>query len=192
MFYKNANNQTGFTLLEMLIAVSLFTIVMLVSTTMFIRSMDTQARSVNSRNLQESLNYALALMSSEAAGAVKDPTPCSVAFECTDNTQFYCSYTPVLSANDILKYRNSGSLCVVYQVEDDANGISRLKMTRDGVYAYLTPASMQVSSLKFSTGNVDDPTYPIGVVTISITGQTLSGQEYPETFMLQTAVATTP
>lgn len=188
MFYNNANNQTGFTLLEMLIAVSLFTIVMVVSTTMFIRSMDIQSRSVNSRNLQESLNYALALMSSEAAGAVQDPTTCLLTLDCSDATQFFCSY----SSNTKLTYKNTGGLCVIYELENDANGISRLKMSRNGIYAYLTPPSMQVTSLKFSAGNVDDATYPIGEVTMSITGQTLSGQEYPETLMLQTSVATTP
>ncbi len=188
MTYTARYNQSGFTLLEMLIAVSLFTIVMLVSTTMFIRSLDIQARSVNSRNLQESLNYALALMSSEASGAVQDPTTCLLTLDCTDATQFFCSY----SSGTKLTYKNTGGLCVIYQLENDANGISRLKMTRNGIYAYLTPPSMQVTSLKFSTGNVDDATYPIGEVTMSITGQTLSGQEYPETFMLQTSVATTP
>ncbi len=179
--------QNGFTLLEIMIAVSLFVTVMLISTTMLVRAIDSQTRSINSRALQENLNYALAYMSYEASGALVDPTSCSVV-GCSDATQFFCSYT----SNTKLTFKDANSLCVTYDIKVDTNGVSRLEMKRSTTSAYLTPPTIQVTGLKFNTGNTTDPTYPIGEVTISIIGQTLNGQNYPETLQAQTTIATTP
>jgi hypothetical protein len=51
---------------------------------------------------------------------------------------------------------------------------------------------MKITNLVFNVGNTDDTNYPIGEATISITGQTLTGSDYPETLQMQTSVATNP
>jgi prepilin-type N-terminal cleavage/methylation domain-containing protein len=50
-FTKISKNQKGLTLLEMLIAVSLFVVVMLISTTMFMRSIESQTRLMFNKRL---------------------------------------------------------------------------------------------------------------------------------------------
>jgi hypothetical protein len=77
-------------------------------------------------------------------------------------------------------------------LENDANGISRLKMTRGSDTDYITPPTIRMTGLVFSTGNVDDATYPIGEVTMSLTGQAVSSESSPETLHLQTSVAIFP
>lgn len=183
------HNQSGLTLLEMMIAVSLFTIVMLISTTLFIRAIDSQQRSVNSKELQEGLNYALAYMANEATGVLQDPSiDCiSVPLSCSA-TNFFCTD----NSDTELLFTNAGNRCVVFEIANDAASIPRLQMTRGSDVEFITPASIRITSLKFSVSNTDDATYPIGRATMSITGQTLTGQEYPETLRLQTTVANWP
>ncbi len=181
------NYPQGLTLLELMIAVSLFTIVMLISTTMFIKAIDNQKQSVNSNTLQQGLNYALSVMSSEAAGVVPNPVGCISTLSPCAATDFFCTD----NANARMYYRNASSACVVYEIETDGT-IPRLKMTQAGTIAYLTPKTMKITNLTFSVGNTDDENYPIGEATMSITGQTLSGVDYPETLILQTSVATNP
>lgn len=79
--------ESGFTLLEMMIAVALFTVVMLISSNMFLSSIDSQSRAIGSKNIQESLNFALASMSNEMAKAVVDPTSCNAS--CATVRQFF-------------------------------------------------------------------------------------------------------
>jgi len=183
------NNQFGLTLLEMMIAVSLFTIVMLISTTLFIRAIDSQQRSVNSKELQEGLNFALAYMANEATGVLQDPsTDCiSVPLSCA-STNFFCTD----NSDAELLFTNANGNCVVFEIANDDSSIPRLQMTRGAAVDFITPASIRITALKFSVSNTDDATYPIGRAAMSITGQTLAGQEYSETLRLQTTVANWP
>ncbi len=186
---KIKNTQYGLTLLELMIAVSLFTMVMLISTTMFIRAMDNQKQSIAGNNLQQGLNYAISIMSNEAYGVIQDPTSCPEnPFICSDATYFFCSH----SSDTELTFRNASAQCVHFMLENDANSIPRIRMVRGADSAYITPVTMRVTSLNFNASNTDDPVYPIGAVTMSITAQSLAGVEYPETLRVQTSIATAP
>lgn len=183
------HSNKGFTLIELMIAVSLFTVVMVVSTTMFLRSIDTQARSVKAKSLQEGMNYALSIMANEATNAIQDPTSCDPGFsQCIVGTDFFCA----ISSNTKLRFRNSNSDCVLYELENDSNGVSRLKITRKDKTGYLTPEDISISSLKFYAANDNDTTYPIGKVTIELYGQAVNREKNPDTLRLQTTVATWP
>ncbi len=186
---KIQHAQNGLTLLELMIAVSLFTVVMLISTTMFIKAIDNQKQSIAANNLQQGLNYAISIMSNEAYGVIQDPTLCPEnPFICTDATHFFCSH----SSDTQLTFQNASAQCVNFLIENDADSIPRLRMTRGVDSAYITPATMRVTSLNFFVSNTDDATYPIGAATMSITAQSLTGVEYPETLRVQTTVATAP
>jgi len=186
---KKYFNQQGLTLIELMIAVSLFTVVMMISTTMFLKSIDGQSRSVASKNLQESLNYALAVMSNEATNAIQNPSSCVISLaDCQTATDFFCS----VGGNTNLHFRNSNTDCVAYEIENDVNGVPRLKITRGVNFAYITPENIRVTSLVFNVGNTTDTTYPIGEATIAITGQSISKGSPSESLVLQTTVATWP
>lgn len=181
---KFIKNNSGFTLLEMMIAVSLFTVVMTISTNMFLQAIDSQSRAISSKGIQESLNFALVIMNNEMSGAIADPTPCGNP-GCSDKNQFFC----VTDSGSALTFRNSNGDCVNYQLNGTVNG-SVLSMTRGGEgSAKLTPSNINITGLNFSSFYVTDLTYPIARVTIYLKGQSLSRENYPDTVSLQTTVA---
>ncbi len=178
---------SGLTLFELLVAVSLFTIVMVVATSMFLRAIDNQRRSVSSRSLQEGLNYALTYMSAETGDAIQDPTSCDGT--CPSADDFFCS----LASNTKLVFRTSDGTCVIYEKENDGQ-IPRLKVTRDpddadSTSAYLTPETIRLTALNFSVGAANDGVDYIGEVTMSLVAQSLTLETYPDTVQLQTSIA---
>lgn len=175
-------NQTGFTLLEMMIAISLFTVVMVVATSMFLRSIDSQSRSITSKSMQESLNFALAIMANGVAGAKPTASDCG----CPVENKFFC----ISGSSESLTFKNSSDECVTYSVVlDSTRGINILALDRAGSPDYLTPYNVNVSSLKFFIASVDDLNYSIANVTMGIKGESLSREDYPDSVFLQTTIA---
>lgn len=177
-------NNNGLTLLEMVIAVSLFTTVMIVASTMFLRSMSGQSKAISSKTVQESLQYAMTYMSSVAMNAKQDPSSCSMA--CLDATAFFC----LVDAGQTLIFKNVDNNCQKFELEDDGT-YQRIKVTVKDEAQYLTPTSISIKDLTFNVGNTNDATYPIGKATLSVTAESTS-RDNPENFKLQTSVAIWP
>lgn len=177
-------NNSGFTLLEMVIAVSLFTTVMIVASTMFLRSASGQSKAISSKAVQESLQYAMTYMSSVAMNAQQNPSSC--ALSCLDATAFFC----LADAGQTLIFKNAGGDCQKFEFEDDGT-YQRIKVTIKNESQYLTPTNVSIKDLTFYVGNTNDATYPIGIATLSVTGESTS-RDNPENFKLQTSVAIWP
>ncbi len=187
---KLLQDTSGLTLLELLVAVSLFTIVMVISTSMFLGAVDTQSRSVSSKTLQESLGYAASFMTAETTGALKDPTICNGS--CVSADDFFCS----LAGDTQLVFRNAEGVCILYEIEED-NSIPRLKVTRDpfdgaSVSDYLTPSSVRLTDLAFNAGSANDGVDYIGSLTFALTGENASRAPYSDSLKLQTSIAVGP
>ncbi len=184
--FRLIKNNQGLTLLELMIAISLFTVVMMISTTMFLRSIDSQTRSISSKSLTESMNYALTIMSDEAAGAIKDPTTCDAV--CVDPDAYYCS----MSSGTKLAFRNAAGSCTFYEIEIDSS-IERLKVTHideeaSEAEAYLTPKTIRLNSFNVYTGSATDGVLYIGELTMALSGQSLTTENQPDILRLQTSV----
>ena len=72
MFYKIINNNKGTTLVEMLIAVSIFSVAMIASTEIYKSVMEGQRSAIAAMDSQESMLYAFDVMSKEIRMAEKD------------------------------------------------------------------------------------------------------------------------
>lgn len=178
------NGTAGFTLVELMVATALFVVVMSISTEIFIRTADSQARSVSAKSVQESAAFALAAMVSEMKGARPIGDTCVAA--CETPLPFFCT------AGADLVFKNEHDLCVTYSIENDVDDIPRLKVVRgystgDKV-DYLTPPSVRVSDLHFSTEGLDDANFPLAKATIFLKLETLTDAAVPASAAVQTTV----
>lgn len=177
-------NKQAFTLIEMMIAVSLFTIVMLVSTTMFLKSIDSQVRSINTKDLQEGLNHALTIIANEASQAVINPTSCN-SEECTDERQFFC----VLESGASVVFKKANNDCVYYSPAGHPSGAYILQSKIGSAETdVLTPISLNLSYVRFHALEQYDADYPTAKLTIVLKGENLVGGDYPDLIFMQTTV----
>ncbi len=65
MQYNKKNNQLGLTLMEMLVAIGIFTTVVLIALTIFVTISDTQKRVISIQKIQEDIRYAVETMAQE-------------------------------------------------------------------------------------------------------------------------------
>ena len=140
MLKKILKNNSGVTLLELTVAVAIFSTVVLSATQIFKMVVEGQRSAIAAQHTQESMRYALEVMSKEIRMAQK-----AIGNECGPqlNGKVYN-----IQGNRF-QFKNINNQCVEYSLEDDANGVSRLKIRRDIVSGYITPDEIKVSDLKF-------------------------------------------
>lgn len=184
-------SQNGFTLIELMVAMALFTTIMVVSIGLFSRAADSQGKAVQVKNLQEGLDYSLQFMKREAESAKKDLTSCGSGCGIND---FFC----VNGVNsETVYFRNKNDECVRYFIQNDTNGVARLAVTRDGLpaapyYTYLTSSDVSVTSLKFATSKLtNDPDYLSARLTMFIAAKPVGAPDV-QTTNLQTSIALRP
>jgi len=140
---------SGFTLVEAMVSVAIFAILMVSATDIFLSIVRSQRNTLSSKNAQEAVNYALEIMSKELRMAKVDDGYCEAAQKVY--AVFDENGQPV-DKGPTIKFRNYEDKCVVYGL-DNAGG--RLKVTRDGSWAYMTPANITISDLSFYVQNSD-------------------------------------
>lgn len=143
---KLIKNQKGTTLLELVVAVAIFSVIVLSATAIFRWVIEGQRNAITSQNVQESMRYALEVISKEIKHAQKAdsgncPTgvPGGKIFQST-------------SSDTILDFKNKNDKCVTYSVD---SGTNRFKIKRtdlgggNAIEDYITPNDIKVSNLKF-------------------------------------------
>jgi len=169
MIFKNVKNNQGFSLLEIIVAISLFSVIMLSAVSIFGISLNAQRNAVSAQNVQESLRYSLEAMSKEIRMAEKNDGSCSGL-----------ASGEVYSASGVeLFFKNQSGECVRYYLDS-----SRLMISRAGNSAVITPNDVTVNSLNFSVANDKQPR-----VTISINAQLKINSKAVKTIRLQTTVS---
>jgi len=139
---KNINNK-GFTLLELVIAMSLFAILILIVTNVFTKAIEVQKKTVDEQNLQGDIRNAMAIFEDEVQRVTKHvDASCS----CSEG-KFYC----VNVNNDTLYVKNKSGSCIVYS---DSGG--RLKVNRAGMQEYLTSEDITIENLDFTPNTRGD------------------------------------
>lgn len=179
--------------MEMMIAIGLFMIIMVIATNIFLQAVSNQARANSSKNLQESLQYALAIMSNETAGAQKDPTRC--AGSCPSSKDYFC----VLNDNTKLIFVNALGECVSYDLDLDTNNLLRLKVIKSSeainLDGYLTSVDVIFKSaqdVKFFNYFDNNANYPLARLTMILNGQSVNKEGSIEPMLLQTTVGVYP
>ncbi len=145
MFINIIKNNKGVTLLELMVAVSLFAFTLISATQVFKVVIDGQRDAIASQDMQESIRYTFERVAKEIRMANKDATS-----TCTGLPDKVYDVSP---AEDELYFLNYKNECITYFTSD-----GRLRMTWDPPGGPpqtmpLTPRKIRINNLKFS---VDD------------------------------------
>lgn len=137
--------RNGFTLIEILVAVSLFSFTILSATGLFKSVMDGQRSALASQNIQESMRYAFEVMSKEIRMAQASDGTCKTLFnpQPTPTNKVYNTTTDA-GGNQILYFKNQNDECVVYYLTN-----KRINIIRNYNTGAITSASIKINSLKF-------------------------------------------
>lgn len=162
---KNKYNNFGFTLIELIVGMGIFSLVMLSVTGIFQQVVNVQRKAIGAHNVQESLRYILEVMSKEIRTAERNFDTCADV----PSGQIYNVN------NDTLYLKNQYGQCVAYFLQN-----SRLKIARDGTELYVTPDEVVIDYLHFyhKTTGQEAVTITIGIHTpdTTVTGSNLTSE----------------
>lgn len=140
--FKTKDNQ-GFSLIEVIVSVALFSVIILSTTQIFKMVIDSQRSALATQNVQESLKYSLEVIGKEIRMAQKNAGTCSGI---ADDEIFS------VGANDYgqtLYFKNYDNQCVRYYLGLDAAGTQRFRVDRDAESDFISPAKISLDSLSF-------------------------------------------
>jgi len=135
---KIIHNIHGFSLLEITVATAVFGSIVLIAAGIFQMAAESQRSALASQNIQESLSYALEVISKEIRSAVKNNINCNLGGGISNNI------FNVIPGGAGLYFANKNKDCVFYRVE---NG--RLMIKRNALDFPLTPDEIKVNSINF-------------------------------------------
>lgn len=149
-FIKKFKAEKGISLIELIVAVAIYSVLTISAVGIFKMVIDGQRNSISAQNVQENMRYALEKVSKEIRMAEISNHGCEALF--TSATALYKVFNTA-DGNTKMYFKNQYGDCVAYYLD---NG--RLKiMIDDGasvVDDFITPAKIEVSNLKFYV--VDD------------------------------------
>lgn len=174
--------RAAFSLIEVLVATALFSIIILSSTQIFKMSIDSQRNSLATQNVQDSLKYFLEVTGKEMRTAQKNEGVCP---DIPDDSVF------VVTANasgQVLSFKNYYQECVSYFLAPDAvaNSTSRFKISRDSASDFISPSEISLDSLNFI---VRDGTSTQPIVTINIRAHALNEAQFKSDMTIQTSIS---
>jgi prepilin-type N-terminal cleavage/methylation domain-containing protein len=177
--YKNIK---GFSLIEVMVSVTLFAIIILSTTQIFKMVVDGQRGAIAAQNVEESLKYFSEVTGKEMRMAQK-------------NSDNFCSgipadkifvVTPVNSTMDSLSFKNRYGECVTYQLGSDISGNQRFVIKRDSSLDFITPAKIRVDALHFIVSE-SAQTQPI--VTINLKAHATERVQFRSDMIMQTSIS---
>ncbi len=137
------NNKLAFSLIEVLVSVSLFIIIILSSTEIFRLVIEGQRTAIASQNVQSSLKYFFEVTSKEMRMAIKSQGTCGVPAGAI-------FFRDITTDGDRLKFNNYYGECVVYELDQDADGIKRFQVTRGSYTGFISPNRIIINELRFA------------------------------------------
>jgi len=147
LFIKRIKNNNGVSLIELLVAVGIFSILILSATQIFKMVIDGQRSSISAQNVQENMRYAMEKMSKEIRMAQISNHDCEIMFSAPQPTAVLKVFNTT-AADSMLYFKNQYGYCTVYYLEN--NQLKIMSDSASGVVgAFITPAKIEVSNLKF-------------------------------------------
>ncbi|MFH1822646.1 MAG: prepilin-type N-terminal cleavage/methylation domain-containing protein [Patescibacteria group bacterium] len=178
MIKKILTNKKGVTLIELLVAVTLFAIIILSATQIFNMVVEGQRSAIASQNIQESMRFAFEMMSKEIRMAQKDGVGVYDTCPLVGENKIYDSNVP----NTELYFKNYHDECVIYYVD-----AGYLMIQRNGEIAATTPGAIRISNLKFYI--VDNIGNEQSQVTIKMDIEATGKELHKQTMKMQTTVS---
>ncbi|OGF24917.1 hypothetical protein A2331_06135 [Candidatus Falkowbacteria bacterium RIFOXYB2_FULL_34_18] len=178
--FKLIKNKKGFTLMELIVSMAIFSASILMATGVFKSAIEGQRSAIAAQNTQESMRYAFEVMSKEIRGAIGTDGGSNCPAPGQPNRTFN-----VIGGG--LNFENSSNECVLYNI----NGNNELEITRGIDSLPITPDEVKVSNLQFDV--IDDAPGAHTVqprVTIKMEAEIDTPREmYRQKIILQTTIS---
>jgi len=149
MLKKIIKNNRGVSLIELLVAITLFSVTILSATQIFQMVVEGQRNAMASQGVQESIRYAYEAMAKEIRMAQKSDDECRIELGLASPATYKIFNTVSGVESDTLYFKNKNSHCVAYYLED-----GYLMVYRNGNTASTTPNEVKVNNLFYNV--VDD------------------------------------
>jgi prepilin-type N-terminal cleavage/methylation domain-containing protein len=174
---KNFFNRSGFSLVEVMVSVSLFVVIIMSATEIFRMVINGQHIAISSQNVQESLKYFFEVTGKEIRMAVKNDGRCPGVYGEIFNKS-------VNSYGDTLSFQNYYGECVTYQlVLDPSNDSRRFQIIRDSNSGFVSPQKVTMSNLKFVLNSTGQP-----MVTIRVQARASDENRFQSNLEIQTSI----
>ncbi len=179
-------NKKGFTLMEVLVSVTIFSIIILSATNIFKLAIDAQRNAIATQNVQESLKFFLEVTAKEIRMAQKSEGACSSI----SPSEIY-AVTHITATKDMLSFKNFYGECVDYFLASDGES-QRFKVKRQkGSLVqedYISPAEININDLHFflDAGSMTILRQPR--VTINLNANSLDSGKFKSNMTLQTSI----
>ena len=182
--FMTGNKKTeGFTLIEVLVSVTIFAVIILAITNIFKLSIDGERSAIATQNVQESLKYFLEVTGREMRMAQRNNGVCTGI---PDNVIFQRTAG---SPGDTLYFKNYYGECVTYSLAADGTNL-RFKISRKnagGTLAdFISPAKIKINNLHFMVNSVASTTQPM--VTINLDAIALGESQFKSAMSIQTSI----
>lgn len=144
-----SDDSKGFTLLELLVAIVVFSIITIAFIGLFISAMTQQRKILNLNNLLNSASYGLEYMDRSIRMARKDASANS---DCVGVAGYKYNYSTSTPAT-VIRFLNYDNKCIEFSKQGDQLVVRRSTSTRRselGVAEALTPADSVVKSVSFN------------------------------------------
>ncbi len=178
------NNKSAFTLIELIVSVALFSVIMMITSNIFMMVINSQRSSIASQNVQESLKYFLEVTDKEIRMAQK-------------NTNGACGAIPInrifvkttdVNGNDILEFQNHYGQCVQYAIVADPNhsASQRFQIERSGAVGFISPAQVTIDHLYFTIKPSSSSNQ--AMVTLNLKAHALNEAKFKSSMTIQTTI----
>lgn len=198
---KTFNKKTGFTLVEIMVAVSIFAIVAVIATGALVTASDINRKAQSIKLAVDNVNFALNKMAFEirvggSYSCGKDGVVVSVAYgdngnDCPDggNTLYFYTYR----GDDCDDYYTScatteNKIPVVYKLNQAGNGLA---YSNNGGSSYfdITSSEVRITNLEFKVNGAENSILEPRV-QVTLAGVVAEGTKYETEFDLRTTVVT--
>lgn len=182
---REIKERKAFSLIEIIVSVSIFTIILLSMTSIFKMVIDAQRKAIISQNVQESLKYFLEVINKEIRMAQRSDGGCFVEdghiFDVED-----------FGDSSSLSFKNRYGECVKYYLEKgDEDRPSRFRITRNNIDDYISPDKINIDSLNFLLQQCSDVTNcdTQDLVTINIKASGTNSESSDPEMIIQTSLS---
>ena len=138
---KTKKFNKGFTLIELMVASSVFIIVMLISSGAILSVFDANQKSKSLRSVMDNLNLSMESMTRSIRFG-KD-------YHCGSTGTITLPYSCNGSGANSITILDVSGVTVTYSLVNDANGIPRIQRTSSATSYYMTSPDVKITNLKF-------------------------------------------
>jgi prepilin-type N-terminal cleavage/methylation domain-containing protein len=180
-------NKAGFTLIELVVSITLFATIVLGAAQIFKLVISSQRSSLATQNVQESLRYFLEVISKEVRMAQRNNGVCAAV----PSAEIYAITTDT-SNNSVLNFKNYYNQCVTYQLAPDTGVPTtlRFKITRNTngttLADFISPAAITLDNMHFvlTEGSSTQP-----LITVNLQAHAVNAAQFKSAIIIQTSLA---